>query len=148
MKKNTFQAKLDSFKSDGENKFVEDKVEPKQALVTWNYLPDVISNIRGIRGDKSFFFWPVGSPWDYNNFVNRRLNNVVLKRMYILYILKSPASNDMTNWLHMKFWLIFRGFEGPNVVVGHKLLFVNVHTLSYSYYCLPSRPNPDVVHVS
>ena len=55
MKKNTFQPKLDSFKSDGENKFVEDKVEPKQALVTWNYLPDEISNIRGIRGDKSFF---------------------------------------------------------------------------------------------
>ena len=84
---NTFQAKLDSYKSEEENEFVEDNVEPKQALVTWNYLPDEISNIRGVRGDESVFFWPDGSPWDYNNFVKRRLNNVVLKRMYILYIL-------------------------------------------------------------
>ena len=87
MKINTFQAKLDSYKSEEENEFVEDNVEPKQALVTWNYLPDDISNIRGVRGDESVFFWPDGSPWDYNNFVKRRLNNVVLKRMYILYIL-------------------------------------------------------------
>ena len=76
MKINTFQAKLDSYKSEEENKFVEDNVEPKQALVTWNYLPDEISNIRGVRGDESVFFWPDGSPWDYNNFINRN------KRMY------------------------------------------------------------------
>ena len=69
----TFQAKLDSFKSAGENKFIENNVHPKQALVTWNYLPDEISNI---RGDESVFFWPDGSPWDYNNFINRN------RRMY------------------------------------------------------------------
>ena len=67
----TFQAKLDSFKSAGETKFIENNVEPKQALVTWNYLPDEISNI---RGDERVFFWPDGSPWDYNNFHNRRIS--------------------------------------------------------------------------
>ena len=76
MKINTFQAKLDSYKSEEENEFVEDNVEPKQALVTWNYLPDEISNIRGVRGDESVFFWPDGSLWDYNNFINRN------RRMY------------------------------------------------------------------
>ena len=85
MKINTFQAKLDSYKSEEENKFVEDNVEPKQALVTWNYLPDEISNIRGVRGDESVFFWPDGSPWDYNNFINRNKRMYsFLKRMYIL----------------------------------------------------------------
>ena len=69
MKKNTLQAKLDSFKSDGENKFVEDNVEPKQTLVTWNYV--MKKNLK-VKEDKSYFYWPDGSAWDYNNFIEPR----------------------------------------------------------------------------
>ena len=62
--KNTFQAKLNSFKSAEEKKFVEVNVLPRKTLQTWNYV--TIKNLKG-KEYKSYF-WPDGSAWDYSNF--------------------------------------------------------------------------------
>ena len=52
-----------------ENIFVEANVEPKRTLVTWNYVTK--KNLK-VRENKSYYFWPDGTAWDYNNFIEPR----------------------------------------------------------------------------